>query len=138
MAPKEILVGIIASARRSELVSQILSIPAARTLSRSSSSPLAQGSLRHRHLPDAWKAALDASSDPRISRPSLVNPPKFSEVVRVARRRVHGAHPADDLNGADVARKLTILARTVSAFSIADGKGSLPELQSYEDVIRRG
>ncbi|TEB34091.1 aspartate kinase homoserine dehydrogenase [Coprinellus micaceus] len=68
-----------------------------------------------------------------------VNPPKFSEVVRVAREKGYTEpHPADDLNGADVARKLTILARTVSAFSIADGKGSLPELQSYEDVDTQG
>ena len=36
-------------------------------------------------------------------------------------------HPADDLNGFDVARKLTILARTI-------GSSSLPSLQSFASV----
>ena len=72
-----------------------------------------------------WSAAAPQAS-----------PPKFSEVVKIAREKGYTEpHPADDLNGADVARKLTILARTVSAFSIGDNsKGGLPELGSYKDV----
>jgi hypothetical protein len=41
-------------------------------------------------------------------------------------------HPADDLNGFDVARKLTILSRTISAFS--NIPTSLPKLQSFKSV----
>ena len=59
--------------------------------------------------------------------------PKFSAVVREARELGYTEpHPADDLNGFDVARKLTILARTVSAFSSVQTK--LPELGSFLDV----
>lgn len=59
--------------------------------------------------------------------------PAFSEVVKVAREKGYTEpHPADDLNGFDVARKLTILARTVSAFSHSQTK--LPELESFLDV----
>lgn len=39
-------------------------------------------------------------------------------------------HPADDLNGYDVARKLTILSRFVSYFS----DSNLPTLQSFLSV----
>ncbi|KAI0049168.1 aspartate kinase homoserine dehydrogenase [Auriscalpium vulgare] len=40
--------------------------------------------------------------------------PSFSSVVRVARDKGYTEpHPADDLNGADVARKLTILSRCI-------------------------
>ena len=39
-------------------------------------------------------------------------------------------HPADDLNGYDVARKLTILSRLVSYFS----HSNLPTLQSFLSV----
>ncbi|KAH7928579.1 hypothetical protein BV22DRAFT_1147097 [Leucogyrophana mollusca] len=40
--------------------------------------------------------------------------PSFSSVVSVAREKGYTEpHPADDLNGADVARKLTILSRTI-------------------------
>ncbi|KAJ2933709.1 hypothetical protein H1R20_g3346, partial [Candolleomyces eurysporus] len=59
--------------------------------------------------------------------------PAFSEVVKVAREKGYTEpHPADDLNGFDVARKLTILARTVSALSHSQTK--LPELESFLDV----
>ncbi|BGP39869.1 Homoserine dehydrogenase [Rhodotorula kratochvilovae] len=47
--------------------------------------------------------------------PAAGPPPKFSEVVKVAKE--HGytePHPADDLSGSDVARKLTILSRLLS------------------------
>lgn len=49
--------------------------------------------------------------------------PAFSAVVKTARAQGYTEpHPADDLNGADVARKLAILARLVPALS-----GALPE-----------
>ncbi|KAJ7512835.1 homoserine dehydrogenase-domain-containing protein [Mycena galericulata] len=55
--------------------------------------------------------------------------PAFSSVVRIAREKGYTEpHPADDLNGFDVARKLTILARTVSHPS------ALPALQSFTSV----
>jgi homoserine dehydrogenase len=41
-------------------------------------------------------------------------------------------HPADDLNGFDVARKLIILARTVSSLSRTPTR--LPALQSFAKV----
>lgn len=71
--------------------------------------------------------------------------PSFSSVVSVAREKGYTVctscfsqhlslhhiyqepHPADDLNGFDVARKLTILSRTI-------GSSSLPSLQSFESV----
>ncbi|KAJ3715059.1 homoserine dehydrogenase-domain-containing protein [Lentinula raphanica] len=54
--------------------------------------------------------------------------PSFSSVVSVAREKGYTEpHPADDLNGFDVARKLTILARTI-------GSSSLPSLQSFASV----
>lgn len=40
-------------------------------------------------------------------------------------------HPADDLNGFDVARKLTILSRTVSH---SPSSSALPKLQSFTSV----
>ncbi|KWU43116.1 hypothetical protein RHOSPDRAFT_29806 [Rhodotorula sp. JG-1b] len=41
--------------------------------------------------------------------------PKFSEIVKVAKENGYTEpHPADDLSGSDVARKLTILSRLVS------------------------
>ena len=40
-------------------------------------------------------------------------------------------HPADDLNGFDVARKLTILSRIISYFPTSS---SLPTLQSFASV----
>ncbi|GAA6012338.1 hypothetical protein JCM11491_007099 [Sporobolomyces phaffii] len=41
--------------------------------------------------------------------------PKFSEVVKIAKENGYTEpHPADDLNGSDVARKLTILSRLLS------------------------
>jgi len=60
--------------------------------------------------------------------------PAFSTVVRTARDNGYTEpHPADDLNGADVARKLTILARLLSGpgqqqpmISLADGYASVP------------
>ncbi|KAJ7728952.1 homoserine dehydrogenase-domain-containing protein [Mycena maculata] len=55
--------------------------------------------------------------------------PAFSSVVRIAREKGYTEpHPADDLNGFDVARKLTILARTVTHAS------ALPALQSFAAV----
>ncbi|KAE9407989.1 aspartate kinase homoserine dehydrogenase [Gymnopus androsaceus JB14] len=64
--------------------------------------------------------------------------PSFSSVVSIAREKGYHAgttsdhyrqepHPADDLNGFDVARKLTILSRTI-------GSSSLPSLQSFASV----
>ncbi|KAF5314654.1 hypothetical protein D9611_007086 [Ephemerocybe angulata] len=59
---------------------------------------------------------------------------KFSDVVRVAREKGYTEpHPADDLNGADVARKLTILARTIGACAVGETAG-VPVLGSYRDV----
>ncbi|KAH9060587.1 homoserine dehydrogenase-domain-containing protein [Lactarius vividus] len=59
--------------------------------------------------------------------------PAFSTVVRTAHNKGYTEpHPADDLNGADVARKLTILARLLStpgrqpAISLPDGYASVP------------
>jgi len=46
--------------------------------------------------------------------------PSFSSVVTIAREKGYTEpHPADDLNGADVARKLTILSRTIPAMRTA-------------------
>lgn len=46
--------------------------------------------------------------------------PTFSSVVSVAREKGYTEpHPADDLNGADVARKLTILSRYIPSLSSA-------------------
>ncbi|GAA5890296.1 hypothetical protein JCM8208_002770 [Rhodotorula glutinis] len=51
----------------------------------------------------------------------------FSELVRVAKEHGHTEpHPADDLSGADVARKLTILARVASASSSFSSAPSSP------------
>lgn len=48
------------------------------------------------------------------------NGPSFSSVVSVAREKGYTEpHPADDLNGADVARKLTILSRYVPSLRAA-------------------
>ncbi|TFK38140.1 aspartate kinase homoserine dehydrogenase [Crucibulum laeve] len=59
--------------------------------------------------------------------------PKFSEVVKVAREKGYTEpHPADDLNGFDVARKLTILSRTISSGSATST--SLPNLKSFAAV----
>lgn len=54
--------------------------------------------------------------------------PSFSSVVSVAREKGYTEpHPGDDLNGADVARKLTILSRYVPALraSLPDGYKSV-------------
>ncbi|KAF9559171.1 aspartate kinase homoserine dehydrogenase [Agrocybe pediades] len=57
--------------------------------------------------------------------------PAFSSVVAVAREKGYTEpHPADDLNGFDVARKLTILSRLISTGS----QSSLPALQSFASV----
>jgi len=46
--------------------------------------------------------------------------PSFSSVVSIARQKGYTEpHPGDDLNGADVARKLTILSRTIPALRAA-------------------
>ncbi len=75
--------------------------------------------------------------------------PKFSSVVATAREKgytvrphhllvftpdihIQEPHPADDLNGFDVARKLTILSRTISAFS--NSPTNLPQLESFKFV----
>ncbi|KAK4046999.1 Homoserine dehydrogenase [Microbotryomycetes sp. JL201] len=55
-----------------------------------------------------------------FSKPSSGNnaaaAPKFSEIVKVAKENGYTEpHPADDLSGSDVARKLTILSRLISA-----------------------
>ncbi|KAF8802234.1 aspartate kinase homoserine dehydrogenase [Phlegmacium glaucopus] len=58
--------------------------------------------------------------------------PAFSSVVAVAREKGYTEpHPADDLNGFDVARKLTILSRIISSAPTAT---SLPSLQSFASV----
>ncbi|KAF8155743.1 aspartate kinase homoserine dehydrogenase [Crassisporium funariophilum] len=60
--------------------------------------------------------------------------PTFSSVVAVAREKGYTEpHPADDLNGFDVARKLTILSRLISSAPSAT-PSSLPSLQSFESV----
>ncbi|KAI0694033.1 homoserine dehydrogenase-domain-containing protein [Cytidiella melzeri] len=52
--------------------------------------------------------------------------PTFSAVVRIAREKGYTEpHPADDLNGADVARKLAILARSVPSLQSALPEGYL-------------
>ncbi|KAM5543425.1 hypothetical protein V8D89_002676 [Ganoderma adspersum] len=57
--------------------------------------------------------------------------PSFSSVVRVAREKGYTEpHPADDLNGADVARKLTILSRLIPSL-----RSALPA--GYESVSTR-
>ncbi|KAJ7240547.1 hypothetical protein C8J57DRAFT_1371255 [Mycena rebaudengoi] len=56
--------------------------------------------------------------------------PTFSSVVSIAREKGYTEpHPADDLNGFDVARKLTILSRIIS-----HGSTILPKLQSFTSV----
>ncbi|KAH9048436.1 homoserine dehydrogenase-domain-containing protein [Lactarius hengduanensis] len=67
--------------------------------------------------------------------------PAFSTVVRTARDKGYTEpHPADDLNGADVARKLTILARLLStpgrqpAISLPDGYASAHD--AHFDTLR--
>jgi len=58
--------------------------------------------------------------------------PTFSSVVSIAREKGYTEpHPADDLNGFDVARKLTILSRTVSN---SPSPSALPKLQSFASV----
>ncbi|KAH9941859.1 aspartate kinase homoserine dehydrogenase [Epithele typhae] len=50
--------------------------------------------------------------------------PSFSSVVSVAREKGYTEpHPADDLNGADVARKLTILSRVIPVLRTALPEG---------------
>lgn len=59
--------------------------------------------------------------------------PTFSSVVAIAKEQGYTEpHPADDLNGFDVARKLTIVSRIISAFS--NGPTNLPELESFLSV----
>ncbi|KAF5371796.1 hypothetical protein D9758_003379 [Tetrapyrgos nigripes] len=63
--------------------------------------------------------------------------PSFSSVVSIAREKGYTEpHPADDLNGFDVARKLTILCRTISLSpsSSSSSRTSLPSLQSFASV----
>jgi len=56
------------------------------------------------------------------------NGPSFSSVVSMAREKGYTEpHPADDLNGADVARKLTILSRYIPSL-----RSSLPN--GYKSV----
>ncbi|KIM46963.1 hypothetical protein M413DRAFT_440520 [Hebeloma cylindrosporum] len=60
--------------------------------------------------------------------------PTFSSVVAVAREKGYTEpHPADDLNGFDVARKLTILSRLISSAPSAS-PSKLPSLQSFISV----
>ncbi|EDQ98293.1 uncharacterized protein LACBIDRAFT_242236, partial [Laccaria bicolor S238N-H82] len=60
--------------------------------------------------------------------------PAFSAVVGVAREKGYTEpHPADDLNGFDVARKLTILSRIISSFPTSS-PSTLPPLQSFKSV----
>ncbi|KAF7344458.1 Homoserine dehydrogenase [Mycena sanguinolenta] len=56
--------------------------------------------------------------------------PAFSSVVKIAREKGYTEpHPADDLNGFDVARKLTILSRIIS-----HSPTNLPKLKSFASV----
>ncbi|KDR79975.1 hypothetical protein GALMADRAFT_1360802 [Galerina marginata CBS 339.88] len=60
--------------------------------------------------------------------------PAFSSVVAIAREKGYTEpHPADDLNGFDVARKLTILSRLISSAPSA-ATSTLPSLQSFASV----
>ncbi|KAI5477649.1 hypothetical protein MNV49_006035 [Pseudohyphozyma bogoriensis] len=70
-----------------------------------------------------------------FSKPGSTSGPKFSEIVKVAKENGYTEpHPADDLSGSDVARKLTILSRIISASpsslaalpSLPEGYASLP------------
>ncbi|TBU52051.1 aspartate kinase homoserine dehydrogenase [Dichomitus squalens] len=76
--------------------------------------------------------------------------PNFSSVVSVAREKGYTEpHPADDLNGADVARKLTILSRLIPSLrsALPDGyqfvstKSLIPPalegIESGDEFIRR-
>ncbi|ORY92709.1 homoserine dehydrogenase-domain-containing protein [Leucosporidium creatinivorum] len=55
--------------------------------------------------------------------------PKFSEIVKIAKENGYTEpHPADDLSGSDVARKLTILSRIISA-----NPSSLPALPAFPE-----
>lgn len=59
--------------------------------------------------------------------------PTFSSVVKVAREKGYTEpHPADDLNGFDVARKLTILSRII--ISGSHTSTALPILKSFASV----
>ncbi|KAF7360539.1 Homoserine dehydrogenase [Mycena venus] len=59
--------------------------------------------------------------------------PAFSSVVKIAREKGYTEpHPADDLNGFDVARKLTILSRIISHAPASSS--ALPKLQSFASV----
>ncbi|KAI0716885.1 aspartate kinase homoserine dehydrogenase [Earliella scabrosa] len=76
--------------------------------------------------------------------------PSFSSVVSVAREKGYTEpHPADDLNGADVARKLTILSRFIpslrsvlpAGYQSVSTKSLIPPeldgIESGDDFIRR-
>jgi homoserine dehydrogenase len=57
----------------------------------------------------------------------------FSSIVKGARAQGYTEpNPADDLNGADVARKLTILARIIP--ELKDEQGNFPLLHGYQSV----
>jgi homoserine dehydrogenase len=61
--------------------------------------------------------------------------PYVAPLLRPRPRTSHSEqepHPADDLNGADVARKLTILSRIITSSSATPTK--LPTLESYTSV----
>jgi homoserine dehydrogenase len=60
--------------------------------------------------------------------PSL--PPSYTSPI-LTMTHTQEPHPADDLNGFDVARKLTILSRIISSFPTSS---SLPTLQSFASV----
>ncbi|KAI5122110.1 hypothetical protein M0805_002232 [Coniferiporia weirii] len=66
---------------------------------------------------------------------SAAGGPSFSSVVKIARDNGYTEpHPADDLNGADVARKLTILSRTIPALRSALPEG-YPSVQTRSLVL---
>ncbi|EGG11842.1 uncharacterized protein MELLADRAFT_41627, partial [Melampsora larici-populina 98AG31] len=64
----------------------------------------------------------------QFSQPNIRTGTKFSEVVAEAKSKGYTEpHPADDLNGSDVARKLCILARNLSTpVSLPEGYQSVP------------
>ncbi|TFY80082.1 hypothetical protein EWM64_g3933 [Hericium alpestre] len=65
--------------------------------------------------------------------------PSFSSVVKVAREKGYTEpHPADDLNGADVARKLTILSRLIPSLrsALPDGYKSVTTTSLVPEALK--
>ncbi|KAI0262532.1 aspartate kinase homoserine dehydrogenase [Gloeopeniophorella convolvens] len=74
-----------------------------------------------------------------FSRPGVEGGPAFSEVVRAAREKGYTEpHPAEDLAGADVARKLTILARLIPSLrsALPEGHLSVPTISLVPPALQ--